>query len=280
MTRTLHRHRLAVVAGLVAVALGAAACSPGTGTTPTASRQPSHPASTAPTKSLTAKASPTTTTLPPVTTAPATTAPATTLPPATTAPATTLPPVTTTTGAAAPTQSPAAAVGPITSPPLPAPGPGFVPGHVTAEGDSVMIDYQGLLEQDVPGIAVTASVSRGWTAGAAALRQLKAAGQLGAVVVVGLSTNGPVTSTQFDSMMTVLSGASRVVFVNTRVDRTWQTPNNSVLATGVAAHPRAVLADWHSLAVANAGWLYATQTHLPVDGTGAAALAALVAGKV
>ncbi len=194
---------------------------------------------------------------------------------------TTAAPTTTTTGAAAPTQvAPSAVQGPLTSPPLPAPGPGFVAGHVTAVGDSVMIDYEGLLEQDVPGITVTAAVSRGWTAGETVLRQLKASGQLGAVVVVGLATNGPVTATQFNSMMTLLSGASRVVLVNTRVDRTWQTANNAVLAAGVARTTRTVLADWYSLAVAHPQWLYTTQTHLPIDGTGAAALAALVASKV
>jgi hypothetical protein len=109
---------------------------------------------------------------------------------------------------------------------------------------------------------------------------MQASGQLGAVVVVGLSTNGPVSATQFNSMMTLLSGASRVVFVNTRVDRTWQTSNNQVLSAGVAGNDRAVLADWYSLAVAHPTWLYETQTHLPINGTGAHALAALVASHV
>lgn len=254
---------LAVAAGAVAFALGVAACGP---SNTAAAAHAAHLRSSALSrhlagKALGAKSIATTTTTPPATT-------------------TTTVKATTTTGAAAPTQAPPVAEGPVTSPPLPAPGPGFVPGHVTAVGDSVMVDYQALLEQDVPGITVTASVSRSWTAGETALRQLEASGQLGAVVVVGLATNGPVDRAQFASMMTLLSGAARVVFVNTRVDRTWQTSNNAVLAAGVAAHSRAVLADWHSLAAANPSWLYTTQTHLPIDGAGAAALAALVAGKV
>jgi hypothetical protein len=144
----------------------------------------------------------------------------------------------------------------------------------------VMLDYQTALEQDVPGIDVEAAVSRQWATGETLLQQAKAAGQLGAVVVVGLGTNGPITATDFDTMMSILSGASRVVFVNLYVDRTWQDPNNAVLAAGVAKYPNAVLADWNTLASQNPGWLYSTGTHLPINGPGAQALAALVASKV
>jgi hypothetical protein len=167
--------------------------------------------------------------------------------------------------------------GPVTEPPLPAPGRGFVADTVTAVGDSVMIDYEGALAQDIPRVRVTAVVSRWWTTGETVLRQLKSQDALGAVVIVGLGTNGPVSAAQFDSMMSVLTGASRVVFVNNRVDRTWQDSNNAVLAQGVARYPRAVLVNWYALAVQHPSWLYATQTHLPIDGPGARTLAALVA---
>ena len=170
--------------------------------------------------------------------------------------------------------------GPLTSPPLPAPGPGFVAGHVTAVGDSVMLDYQTALEQDVPGIDVQAAVSRQWSTGEAVIQQELAAGTLGAVVVVGLGTNGPLTATDFNSMMALLTGASRVIFVNVFVDRPWQGPNNSVLANGVAQHRNAALADWYTLASQHPTWLYSTQTHLPIGGPGAQALAALVASEM
>ncbi len=140
-----------------------------------------------------------------------------------------------------------------------------------------MIDYEGALAQDIPRLRVTAVVGRWWTTGETVLRQLKSQDALGAVVIVGLGTNGPVSAAQFDSMMSILTGASRVVFVNNRVDRTWQDSNNAVLAQGVARYPRAVLVNWYALAVQHPSWLYATQTHLPIDGPGARTLAALVA---
>ena len=75
-----------------------------------------------------------------------------------------------------------------------------------------------------PGVNVQASVGQQWTTGLALLQQAKSANQLGAVVIVGLGTNGPITTAQFDSTTSVLSGASRVDFVNVFVDRGGRTP--------------------------------------------------------
>ena len=207
--------------------------------------------------------------------------PSSTVRPASVSPTGTAPPPTstTTTTTTAPTTTIPSTHGPITSPPLPAPGPGFNQGQVTAVGDSVMIDYETLLEQDIPGINVQAVVGEQWSTGEAELQQLKSEGQLGAVVVVGLSTNGPISSTDFANMMSILSGASRVVFVTVHVDRPWQDPNNAVLTAGVQQYPNTVLADWYDLADQNPGWLYSDDTHLPIDGPGAQALANLVAAQ-
>ena len=159
---------------------------------------------------------------------------------------------------------------------LPAPAAGFVAGHVTAVGDSVMLDYQTPLQADIPGIDVEAAVSRQWEAGEQLLAQLKSEGQLGAEVIIALSTNGPISATDFDNMMTTLRGASRIVFVNVHVDRPWQDPNNAVLAQGAARYPRVVIADWASLAAANPQWFGSDGTHLAINGPGAVALASLI----
>jgi hypothetical protein len=159
---------------------------------------------------------------------------------------------------------------------LPPPGPGFVAGRVTAVGDSVMLDYQGALQTDIPGVVVDASVSRQWGDGEAILQELKARGELGAEVIVGLGSNGPITDADFDTMMSILGGASRVVFVNLHVDRPWQDPNNAVLANGAARYPNVVVADWATLAAQNPAWFGADGTHLGIDGPGADALASLI----
>lgn len=177
------------------------------------------------------------------------------------APTTTLPPTTTTST-------------------LPPPGPGFVAGRVTAVGDSVMLDYQDPLQTDIPGINVNAAVSRQWSDGVQLLAELKAFGQLGAEVIVGLGTNGPISDSDFDAMMQVLSGASRVVFVNFHVDRDWQDANNAVLSRGASRYPNVFIADWATLAAQNPQWFGADGTHLAINGPGATALATLVASTL
>lgn len=143
-----------------------------------------------------------------------------------------------------------------------------------------MLDYQTPLESDLPGVAVEAAVSRQWGAGEDILSQLKAEGQLGAEVIVALGTNGPITDADFDAMMAILQGASRVVFVNVHVDRPWQDPNNAVLARGAARYPHVVIADWASLAAQNPQWFGSDGTHLAIDGTGAMALASLISSTL
>jgi hypothetical protein len=159
---------------------------------------------------------------------------------------------------------------------LPLPGPGFVAGHVTAVGDSVMLDYQDPLQTDIPGVNVNAAVSRQWSDGVQILGELKLSGQLGAEVIVGLGTNGPITDSDFDAMMQVLGGASRVVFVNYHVDRPWQDPNNAVLANGASRYPDVFITDWATLAAQNPQWFGGDGTHLAIDGPGATALAMLI----
>ena len=138
-----------------------------------------------------------------------TTGPTTTIPPSTTTSSTALkttPPTTvkTTTSTTLKSTVPSTtAAAPVTSapttalPPLASPAGGFVVGHVTAVGDSVMLDYQSNLQTDVPGVDVEAAVSRQWATGEQLLQELRSEGRLGAVVVVALGTNGPITERGF-----------------------------------------------------------------------------------
>ncbi|HXQ18406.1 MAG TPA: hypothetical protein VN781_02145 [Acidimicrobiales bacterium] len=186
----------------------------------------------------------------------------------------------TTTTVPSTTTTTTAALGPLTSPPLPVAIAGFQPGVVTAIGDSVMLDAEPDLERDIPGIQVDAAVSRQWSDGEAILSELKAQGRLGAVIVIGLGTNSGITTRDFDQMMSILEGASRVVFVTVHVDAPWQDEVNAVLAVGVDSYPATVLADWEGLAEGHPEWFGADGTHMPIGGMGALALAELVARSV
>ena len=70
------------------------------------------------------------------------------------------------------------------------------------------------------------------------------------------------------------------MFVNVHVDRPWQDPNNAVLAKGATRYPNVVVADWATLAAQNPQWFGADGTHLAIDGSGADALAQLIASTL
>jgi hypothetical protein len=120
-------------------------------------------------------------------------------------------------------------------------------GRVSAIGDSVMLGAVYALQQQIPNLGIIdAQVSLQVAAAIDILRSRRAAGQLGDVVVVHLGNNGTFTAEQFDEMMRVLAGVRRVVFVNLKLPRLWEQPNNAVLTNGVWRYPNTVLVDWRA----------------------------------
>jgi len=88
-------------------------------------------------------------------------------------------------------------------------------GQVTAIGDSVIKGAVGALQQQIPNLGII-DVQGSLQAPAAIgiLRQRRAAGQLGDVVVVHIGNNGPFSAEKFDEMMQVLAGVRKVLVVN------------------------------------------------------------------
>jgi hypothetical protein len=177
-----------------------------------------------------------------------------------------------------------ATVGPVNVPPPP-PVTTLPPagsGSVTFVGDSVGVDATPYLQQDIPGINCNAMVDRSWGVGETILQGLAAQGALGSIVVVELGLNGPIADSDFQQMMSILSGVKRVVFLNIHLPvgaygpgtDWWQNQNNQVLATEVPKYPNALLADWYSISEGHSDYFAPDGIHL--DPPGAAAMAALV----
>jgi hypothetical protein len=123
------------------------------------------------------------------------------------------------------------------------------PLRVTGVGDSVMLAAANDLALAIPGIEINAEVGRPVPVAIDVLRSLRSAGQLGDIVVIHIGNNSPFSASQFDEMMELLADVSRVVFVNLKVPRGWESPNNAVLAEGVARYPNAALVDWYAASV-------------------------------
>jgi hypothetical protein len=156
---------------------------------------------------------------------------------------------------------------------------GFVCGHVTAIGDSVMLDAQPDLQFDIRDIDVDAEVSRQWDSGVQLAQEMRADGTLGSIVVVDLGTNGPVDLQQFQQMMSALSGVSRAVFVTVHLppSYSWANSVNATLEQGVSMYRNATLVNFNALADANPEWFGPDGVHMPIGGTGAQAMARLIA---
>jgi hypothetical protein len=133
-----------------------------------------------------------------------------------------------------------------------------------AVGDSVMLGARSALERR--GIAVDATVSRQLANGTSLLRTLKASGSLPAKVVVHLGTNGPVTASQVESLLSVLRDRARVVLLTLKVPRSWESGNNAVLKSVAGRFRNVTVVDWHWWGARHAGWFWGDGYHLRPGG--------------
>lgn len=134
--------------------------------------------------------------------------------------------------------------------------------RVTAIGDSVMLGAAHQLAEDIPGIDLDASVGRQVSHAIRLLKERKANGQLGDVVLLHLGNNGTFTSKQFDQIMEVVGPERRVVFLTLRVSRSWEQGNNEVIRKGVERHEGAFLVDWRAAIEERPEVLWKDGTHL------------------
>ncbi len=154
-------------------------------------------------------------------------------------------------------------------------GSGGSVGRVTAVGDSVMLGAAKPLRKKLDNLEVMdAAVGLYPMDAIKILRSRAASGELGDTVVIHVGENGPFSAKEFDEMMEIL-GDRRVVFVNIKVPRTWETPNNEVLAEGTREYPNANLVDWHSVGAAHPEYFWDDGIHLRPRG--AVAYANLIA---
>jgi lysophospholipase L1-like esterase len=154
-----------------------------------------------------------------------------------------------------------------------------VPGKdITAIGDSVMLAGSLALQRAFPGIYVDAVISRFTSAGLSVLRQLAASGRLRQVVIVGLGTNGGVTTKQARQLMVIVGDNRKVVLVNTFVPLSYEHDTNNVLAATARTYPNAVLADWYQAARSHTSLLWPDGIH--PQPSGATLYAAIIRAAV
>ncbi len=79
-------------------------------------------------------------------------------------------------------------------------------------------------------------------------------------VVVQIGENGPLWYAELDRLHRILRHVRRVVLVNVRVPRSWESQSNAALREATEDWPQARIADWYG-ASAGPGLLYDDRTH-------------------
>ena len=168
------------------------------------------------------------------------------------------------------TPAAAARVSAQTPPPAPASTPGGgahvcqakIPGSkVTAIGDSVMLAAAPQLQAALQGIYIDAAISRQMSPGLAVVQGLAGTGLLRSVVVLGLGTNGTVTTGQIRQLLATIGPHHKLVLVNTFDPRPWQNGDNRVLAAAARKHDNVVLANWYATIEHRTGLLWDDDVH-------------------
>jgi peptidoglycan/LPS O-acetylase OafA/YrhL len=136
------------------------------------------------------------------------------------------------------------------------------PAVVTAIGDSVMLEALAALHQHIPNLYANAAISRQFGAAVPLVAQLAGSGQLGNELIVHLGTNGRIVGTDVQAIMAAATPARKVIFVNIKASRPWESSDNNILRTVTAQYPNAVLVDWHSFGDAHPSMFWSDGIHL------------------
>ncbi|PEY96823.1 acetyltransferase [Bacillus cereus] len=149
---------------------------------------------------------------------------------------------------------------------------------VTAIGDSVMIDIAPYLKNTFPDIRIDAQIGRQLSKAIPVVEQLKNEGNLGNYVIIGLGTNGAFTTEQLVSLINLIGNERKMIFINTRVPRPWESIVNERLKSKTSEYSNITLVDWYAASAGKGDYFAPDGVHLTK--VGAEAYAALVAKAV
>jgi hypothetical protein len=152
------------------------------------------------------------------------------------------------------------------------------PPTVTLVGDSVMLGAApDLLAAFGDRAAVDAKVGRQAEALGPVIAQIATEGRLQSVVVVQVGINGTVTEDDLRAIEAAADGR-RLLIVNARVPRSWESSNNALVAELVPRLENAEVIDWYAASADKGDWYLDDAVHLTAAGR--AGYAALIKDAV
>lgn len=153
------------------------------------------------------------------------------------------------------------------------------PSQISAVGDSVMLGAARELQRQLGrGVRIDAIEGLQVQRAISILQREHTSGTLGRVVIVAIGNNGPITPEQFDQIMHIAGPDRKVIFVNDKVPRPWEEPNDQVISEGASRYRNASVVDWHSYSENRPALFWSDGIHLRPEG--ARAYARLLAQEI
>lgn len=118
----------------------------------------------------------------------------------------------------------------------------------TVVGDSIALGAAALTNLELPGITIDAKEGRTFGQGLVRLVEMKKAGQLGDIVVMGMGVNPwGATSDQVRQALDTIGSNRTLVLVTASGPVSWETSTNRAMKDLAATYPsRVVVADWEA----------------------------------
>lgn len=137
--------------------------------------------------------------------------------------------------------------------------------HVTAIGDSVIINADSYIRKYIPNFYLDGKVGRDMVDGPAVLSSVKQNVGLGDIVIVSLGSNGSANEKDLKQIMEISDGRD-VYFVNTSHTQSYMDYVNKCLKEFTDKTPKAHLVDWREFVKDRPDLLAPDRTHPNVEG--------------
>ncbi|HLO11829.1 MAG TPA: acyltransferase family protein, partial [Pseudoneobacillus sp.] len=145
-------------------------------------------------------------------------------------------------------------------------------GNITAIGDSVLINPTPLLKERIPNITIDAKMSRQMVSASAIVKEQKNTNHLGDIVIIELGTNGPFTEETLSDLITTIGKDRKVLLINVRVPRPWETAVNKRLMEASKKFIYVSIIDWYSTSAKHNEYFVKDGVHLNPKGAEAYAM--------
>lgn len=139
---------------------------------------------------------------------------------------------------------------------------------VTGVGDSIMADTSDDLQEVFPTAYISAKVGRQVWQAASLLREMDSQGNLSSNVLLNLGTNGPFTSEQLKSIVSIIGTKRQIFWVNVHVPtQNWQSQVNKEIADAAQKYKNVHVVDWYGVSQKNSDWFYQDHVHPNIEGS-------------